>query len=136
MIQPRSKRVNDLFLTPIILKLECSAVVRGLGRFHWSVVVMFGGRFLCPIFCLLASVLIHLLNIYYYISMASLQQHCATFLLSHCSAEDRFRQVKFLQVLLHQSNILMASQRLLATLERTGGGGLQKKFCYILCRGT
>ena len=63
MIQPRSKRVNDLILTPIILKLECSAVVRGLGRFHWSVVVMF--RRVIPMTPpYFASVLIHLLNMY------------------------------------------------------------------------
>ena len=42
------------------------------------------------------------------------------------SLQNRFRQAKFLQVLIHQSNILMASERLLATLERILGGQLQK----------
>ena len=46
------------------------------------------------------------------------------------SLQDRFRQAKFLQVLIHQSNILMASEGLLATLERILGGQLQK-FLHI-----
>ena len=44
------------------------------------------------------------------------------------SLQNRFRQAKFLQVLIHQSNILMASERLLATLERILGGQLQNFF--------
>ena len=48
------------------------------------------------------------------------------------SLQNRFRQAKFLQVLLHQSDILMASERLLDTLERIlRGGVLQKKNLYI-----
>ena len=46
------------------------------------------------------------------------------------SLQNRFRQAEFLQVLIHQSNILMASEGLLATLERILGGVLQKIF-YI-----
>ena len=46
------------------------------------------------------------------------------------SLQNRFRQAKFLQVLIHQSNILMASERLLATLERILGGQLQN-FLHI-----
>ena len=42
------------------------------------------------------------------------------------SLQNRFRQAKFLQVLLHQSDILMASERLLGCLERILGGQLQK----------
>ena len=34
---------------------------------------------------------------------------CDTFLLSHCSAEDRFRQAKFLKVLIYLSDITTAS---------------------------
>ena len=48
------------------------------------------------------------------------------------SLQNRFRQAKFLQVLLHQSDILMASERLLDTLERIlRGGVLLKKNLYI-----
>ena len=61
---------------------------------------------------------------------------CDTFLLSHCSAEDCFRQAKFLQVLLHQSDILMTSQRLLDCLERIWGGSVAKKFYAYIVRGT
>ena len=44
------------------------------------------------------------------------------------SLQNRFRQAKFLQVLIHQNDILMASERLLDTLERILGGVLQKIF--------
>ena len=44
------------------------------------------------------------------------------------SLQNRFRQAKFLQVLLHQTDILMALQQLLGCLERILGGVLQKIF--------
>ena len=47
------------------------------------------------------------------------------------SLQNRFRQAKFLQVLLHQSDILMASERLLDTLERILRGGVLQKKNYI-----
>ena len=42
------------------------------------------------------------------------------------SLQNRFRQAKFLKVLIHQNDILMASERLTDTLERILGGQLQK----------
>ena len=47
--------------------------------------------------------------------------------LSH-SLQDRFRQAKFLKVLIYLSDIITASERLLDTLERILGGVLQKIF--------
>ena len=56
---------------------------------------------------------------------------CATKWIVTCSAEDRFRQANFFQVLLHQTDILMALQRLLGCLERNLGGVLQKNFAIL-----
>ena len=55
---------------------------------------------------------------------------CATFLLSHCSAEDRFRQAEFLQVLIHQSDISMALQRLLGQFQGIWGDSCRKFLPY------
>ena len=63
MIQPRSKRVNDLFLTPIIRKLENLSAE---GSRSGAVPLVCGSyvRLLIPKSSLLDSVLIHLLNMY------------------------------------------------------------------------
>ena len=42
------------------------------------------------------------------------------------SLQNRFRQAKFLKVLIYLNDIITASERLLATLERNLGGQLQK----------
>ena len=47
------------------------------------------------------------------------------------SLQNRFRQAKFLKVLIYLSDITTASERLLGCLERNLGGMLQKIF-YIL----
>ena len=44
------------------------------------------------------------------------------------SLQNRFRQAKFLKVLIYLSDIITASERLLDTLERILGGVLQKFF--------
>ena len=55
---------------------------------------------------------------------------CDTFLLSHCSSEDRLRQAKFLQVLIHLTGILMASERHRDSLEGFGGCVAKKNYTY------
>ena len=55
---------------------------------------------------------------------------CDTFLLSHCSSEDRFRQAKFLQVLIHLTDILMASERRTDSLEGLRGRVAKKNYTY------
>ena len=81
VVQPRSKRVNNLFLTPIVRKLEnLSAEGSRSGA-----VLLVGSpyvRLLIPKSSLLDSVLIHLLNIYINRMMASCQhQICTNFVL-------------------------------------------------------
>ena len=62
--------------------------------------------------------------------MASWQHLCDTFLLSHCSLQNRFRQAKFLKVLTYLSDITTASERLTDTLERIWGECCKKFFIY------
>ena len=50
------------------------------------------------------------------------------------SLQNRFRQAKFLKVLIYLSDIITASERLLATLERILGGSVAKFFLARLCR--
>ena len=52
------------------------------------------------------------------------------------SLQNRFRQAKFLQVLIYLNDITTASERLLDTLERILGGQVAGNFLYIPCRGT
>ena len=63
MVQPRSKRVKDLFQTPIVRKLENLSAE---GSRSGAVPLVCGSsvRWVIPMTPLLASVLIHLLNMY------------------------------------------------------------------------